>query len=71
MNSKIFYRNSIPIFYEILGIAFLDLFVGFVRHDYPMAKTFLLYGGSTRLEIKGISVIPVSEFLMKMDEFCG
>lgn len=41
------------------------------KSDYPMAKGFLLYGGSVRHRIDGIDLIPIVEFLTGMNEFCG
>ena len=42
-----------------------------LKSDYPMAKVFLLHGGSVRHRIDGVDVLPVAEFLTGMDEFCG
>lgn len=37
--------------------------------DYPIAKAFLLYGGSRTLEQNGIRIVPVETFLRNIEEY--
>jgi predicted AAA+ superfamily ATPase len=37
--------------------------------DYPEAKLFFLYRGSEKLDIEGILCLPVSDFLLSLDQY--
>jgi predicted AAA+ superfamily ATPase len=36
--------------------------------DYPMARCLLVYGGGSRLNVDGVDVIPVNDFLTRLPE---
>lgn len=54
-------RNSL---YRDVDLATLRLF----RHDYPMARCWLLYGGHRAYEVDGIRVLPLAQALPELPE---
>jgi len=39
------------------------------RADYPEAKLFLLYGGDRRMYVEDVTVLPIQEACLTMDEW--
>ncbi len=41
------------------------------RHDYPMARCFLFYGGTRSYDVDGIRVLPLSKALPDLESLIG